>query len=324
VTCPCALALAVPAVQVIATSRLFKSGILLKSGTALERLAQVDTVVFDKTGTLTEPTPALVADGFSTEALRAAAGLAAHSRHPLARSLLAAAGPVVAAEHVTEVPGQGLAAHDARLGSRSFCGIADGAPADGPELWFTRTDHAPIRFAFAEHPRPGTAETIANLRNLGLSVKLISGDNAHAVRTIANAIGIGDWRAGCSPVDKTAMIEALAQQGRRVFMVGDGLNDSPCLAAAYVSASPSTAADISQTVADVVFQGANLAPIVTTMRAARHARAVMRSNLALAIGYNLVMVPLAVAGWVTPWLAAAAMSTSSLLVMANSFQVRRA
>ena len=326
VTCPCALALAVPAVQVIATARLFKAGILLKSGTALERLAAVDTVVFDKTGTLTEPALALVPDRIDPDALRAAAALAAHSRHPLARSLLAAAGPVVAAADVTEVPGQGLAlpAFMTKLGSRTFCGISASTPADGPELWFTRPGHRPTRFAFAERPRPDAAATVAQLSALGMTVKLISGDNPNAVGPIAGLIGIADWHAGCSPLEKVAMIEAMAQQGRRVLMVGDGLNDSPSLAAAYVSASPATAADISQTVADVVFQGLNLSPIATAIVAARHARAVMRSNLVLAIGYNVLMVPLAVAGWVTPWLAAAAMSTSSLLVMANSFRARRA
>jgi len=157
-----------------------------------------------------------------------------------------------------------------------------------------------------------------------LAVKLISGDNAAAVAAIAGIVGIDDWHAGCSPVDKAAAIEALAQGGRRVLMVGDGLNDSPSLAAAYVSASPASAADISQTVADAVFQGLALAPVALTIRTARRARSVMRSNLALSIGYNVLMVPLAVAGWVTPWLAAAAMSSSSLLVMANSFRTRRA
>ena len=324
VTCPCALALAVPAVQVIGTSRLFRLGILLKSGTALERLAAVDTVVFDKTGTLTEPVLALVHDGIDPEALRAAAALAAHSRHPLARSLLVAAGPVVAASAVSEVPGHGLVSGNARLGSRAFCDVQTGDPATGPELWLVRHDHPPARFAFAERVRPDTAETIVRLRGLGMAVSLISGDNANAVETVARAVGIADWHAGCSPVDKAAKIEALGAKGRRVLMVGDGLNDSPSLAAAYVSASPASAADISQTVADMVFQGANLSPIAVTIDAARRARTIMRTNLALAIGYNVVMVPLAFAGWVTPWLAAAAMSSSSLLVMANSFRARRA
>lgn len=304
---------------------------MLKSPTALERLAEIDTVVFDKTGTLTEPTLALEADGIDPADLHAAATLAANSRHPLARSLVAAAGPVAAAERVTEVPGQGLIAPGvmealettSRLGSRAFCGITNAPAADGPELWFTRPDHKPVRFAFAERARPDAAETLARLRALGLSIRLISGDHPAAVEKIAAALAIADWHAGCSPVEKVRMVEALARQGHRVLMVGDGLNDSPSLAAAHVSASPASGADISQTVADVVFPGNALSPVATIVLAARRARSVMRLNLGLAIGYNMLMVPLAVAGWVTPWLAAAAMSGSSLLVMANSFRARR-
>jgi Cu2+-exporting ATPase len=323
VTCPCALALAVPAVQVIATSRLFRAGVLLKSATALERLAEVDTVVFDKTGTLTEPFLGMT-DAADPEALCVAASLAACSRHPLARSLLDAAGPVPAADGVTEHPGQGLSAGSIRLGSRLFCGIPDPSPTDAPELWLDRPGHRPQRFAFEECLRPDAVETIQALRRMGLAVRILSGDRPGPVGRIAAALGIRDWQAECSPVEKVAVIEALAAAGHRVLMVGDGLNDGPCLAAAHVSASPATAADISQTVADLVFQGHRLAPAALVVATARAARRSMRQNIALAVGYNVLMVPLAVAGLVTPWLAAAAMSGSSLLVIGNSFRVRRA
>ena len=321
ITCPCALALAVPAVQVIATGRLFRGGMLLKSPTALERLADVDTVVFDKTGTLIEP---LLSLGGSPDpaALREAASLAVSSRHPLARSLVSAAGAVVPAEGVVEHPGLGLAAGEARLGSRTFCGAAAVA-ADGPEIWLSRPGKPPVRFCFDERPRSDAAEIVGRLRNMGLTVKLISGDRTEQVQRIADQLGIDDWRAGCTPVDKVAAIEGLAKQGRNVLMVGDGINDSPALAAASVSASPATAADVSQTVADLVFQGAKLEPVLIALRTARRAKSVMRQNLALSIGYNVVMVPLAVAGLVTPWLAAAAMSSSSLLVMVNSLRLHR-
>ncbi len=327
ITCPCALALAVPAVQVIVTSRLFRAGVLLKSPTALERLASLDTVVFDKTGTLTEPTPGLVdAAAIDPAALRLAASLAACSRHPLARALAAAVGAVPAAEQVTEYPGQGLsvatARGEVRLGSRAFCGDPAAPPSATPELWLARPGLAPVRFGFDERLRGDARETVARLRRLGLRIVLLSGDRCDSVARVAEALGISDWQAECFPVDKVARVEALAAH-HGVLMVGDGLNDSPALAAATVSASPASAADLSQTVADVVFQGARLAPVATVIRAARTARAVMRQNLALAIGYNAVMVPLAVAGWVTPWLAAAAMSSSSLLVMANSFRAAR-
>ena len=375
ITCPCALALAVPAVQVIATSRLFRAGVLLKSPTALERLAEVDTIVFDKTGTLTEPSLALVRDGLDAEALSIAASLAVSSRHPLARALVAAAaGPVAGREDVVEHAGRGLAAGDVRLGSWGFClggGPTSPPPLEGggrgeglmppgkcrdtppprpppqggreqdgagatpssqavrefgaasPELWLTRPGHPPVRFGFDEHPRPDAAAVVSRLKGMGFGVHLLSGDNPAAVARIAETLGITSWQASQSPVDKVAAVEAMGAEGRHVLMVGDGLNDSPSLAAAHVSASPSTAADISQTVADAVFQGHGLSPITNLISTARRARRVMRENLVLAIGYNILMVPLAVAGYVTPWVAAAAMSSSSILVIANSFRAGR-
>jgi P-type Cu2+ transporter len=322
ITCPCALALAVPVVQVIATGRLFRSGVLLKSPTALERLADVDTVVFDKTGTLTEPVLALEhGAGFDEQALKAAASLAVASRHPLARSLVAAAGPVAMAEGAVEVPGQGVRAGDLRLGSCIFC-LSAPSPYSGPELWLTRPGTEPVRFGFVETMREDAAATVERLRSLGLAVHLLSGDRGSAVATVAKALGISAWQADRTPMQKVAAIEALVASGRKVLMVGDGLNDGPSLAAATVSASPTTAADISQTVADVLFQGAKLSPVASVIETARRARSVMRQNIALSIGYNLLMVPLAVAGFVTPWLAAAAMSGSSLAVMLNSFRLR--
>jgi P-type Cu2+ transporter len=325
ITCPCALALAVPAVQVIATGRLFRDGMLLKSATALERLAEVDTVVLDKTGTLTEPRLALAGAPDPAD-LQAAAALALSSRHPLARSLVAAAGAVVPADGVVEHPGQGLSLvtdnGEIRLGSRTFCGVAD-ARADGPEMWLSRPGVAAVRFCFDERPRADAREVIDRLRGMGLGVKLISGDRSEQVRRIAEGLGVEDWRAECTPVEKVGLVEDWGHAGRRVLMVGDGINDSPALAAAWVSASPATAADVSQTVADLVFQGVKLAPVVAALRTARRARTVMRQNLALSIGYNIIMVPLAIGGWVTPWLAAAAMSGSSLLVMANSLRLNR-
>jgi Cu2+-exporting ATPase len=332
ITCPCALALAVPAVQVIATGRLFARGMLLKSPTALERLAEVDTVVFDKTGTLTEPLLALVGDP-DPEALHQAAALAVSSRHPLARSLVAAAGPVAPADGVVEHPGLGLSLStpmgEIRLGSQAFCcaGDASGGEADaaggGPEMCLTRPGAARVRFCFDERLRSDAVETIARLRAMGLAVRLVSGDRPEPVERIARMLGIRDWQAACTPVDKVSLVEGWRSDGSKVLMVGDGLNDSPALAAASVSASPATAADISQTVADVVFQGAKLRPVAVVLETARRAKTVMRQNLALSIGYNVIMVPLAIAGWVTPWLAAAAMSSSSLLVMANSLRLHR-
>jgi P-type Cu2+ transporter len=234
---------------------------------------------------------------------------------------------VAPADDVVEHPGQGLTratpAGEIRLGSRAFCGNPDD-PATGPEMWLARPGAAPVRFSFDEQPRADARATIRRLLDMRLTIKLVSGDRSGQVARIASLLGIDDWRAGCSPVDKVVLLEQWGARGSKILMVGDGLNDSPALAAASVSASPATAADVSQTVADLVFQGANLAPVALALQTARQARSVMWQNIALSVCYNVVMVPLAVAGWVTPWLAAAAMSSSSLLVIANSLRLHRA
>jgi Cu2+-exporting ATPase len=327
ITCPCALALAVPAVQVIATGRLFRAGILLKSPTALERLAGVDTVLFDKTGTLTEPMLG-VAAGADPAALRAAASLAAGSRHPLCRALVRAAGGAASLPGIAEYPGLGLLAETpdgpVRLGSRTFCGLPASEHPAGPELCLTRPAQSPAFFTFREQIRADAPATVRRLRAAGLTVAIASGDHAAPVRAVADELGVTDFLARLSPVDKLRHVETLRAKGHHVLMVGDGLNDGPCLAAADVSASPASAADVSQNVADVVFQGALLAPVASIIFIARRARRVMWQNLALSLCYNTLMVPLAMCGYVTPWLAAAAMSSSSLLVMANSFRLHRA
>jgi 3-deoxy-D-manno-octulosonate 8-phosphate phosphatase KdsC-like HAD superfamily phosphatase len=197
--------------------------------------------------------------------------------------------------------------------------LAPNPAAAGPELWFSRPGQPPVRFTFAERPRFDAVETITRLRRMGLKARLLSGDREASVARIAAAVGIDDWRARCSPIEKVA---ALREMGSRVLMVGDGLNDGPCLAEAHVSASPATAADISQTLADAVFQGAGLGAIADLIVTARRARGLMRGNIGLSLLYNSLMVPLAISGMVTPWLAAAAMSASSLLVIGNSFRAR--
>lgn len=328
ITCPCALGLAVPAVQVIASSRLVRQGVLIKSGTALEQAAAADTIVFDKTGTLTLGRPRLVEGGGDRAALRLAAGLAANSRHPLAQALLAKAGPVLPADSVVEVPGQGLRrpmpGGEIRLGSREFCGVAeDPAAPSGPELWLTRPGETPRRFGFADTERPDAQAVVAGLRQRGCRVILLSGDRRATVADMADRLGIAEWHADCRPDDKVRHLEALGAAGARVMMVGDGLNDAPALAAAAVSLSPTSAADISQNAADIVFQGERLSPVLTVVDTARRARRLITQNLVLAIGYNAVTVPLAVAGLVTPLIAAAAMSASSIVVVLNALRLAR-
>jgi Cu2+-exporting ATPase len=238
---------------------------------------------------------------------------------------------VTPAADVRELPGAGLERATAegalRLGSRAFAAPAEaGADADaasGPELWLSRPGRPPVRFAFADELREDARSVIAALHARGYAIELLSGDRAEVVAAVAAEIGIEAWRAGCSPAEKVRRLEALAGEGARVLMVGDGLNDAPALAAADVSLSPATAVDVSQTAADLVFQGERLAPVLEALGTARRARVLVRENLALALLYNLTTIPLAIAGLVTPLIAAIAMSTSSIVVILNALRLNR-
>lgn len=328
VTCPCALGLAVPAVQVGAVGRLMRAGVLARSGDGLERLAAVDRVVLDKTGTVTLGRPRLETEGIPEEALRLAAGLCAASRHPLARTVAAACPDVPRVGDVTEHPGAGLEARREgtvlRFGSADFVGLADHRPpaAPGAEAWLRIGDAAPIRFAFADLLREDARDAVAGLASRGLPVELLSGDRAAAAGAVAAAVGIADWRAGCRPADKVDRLRALEEAGHRVLMVGDGLNDAPSLAAAHAAMSPGTAIGASQTLADFVFLGDRLGAVVEAVDVARRAQRLVIQNIALAVLYNAVAVPLAIAGVVTPLIAAIAMSGSSLAVTLNALRIR--
>jgi len=333
ITCPCALALAVPAVQVAATSRLFGRGILVKAPDGLERLAEIDTVVLDKTGTLTLGEPELARRGveFTDEILHRAAALAAGSSHPYARAVCRAASAaglaVRSASDIREIPGFGLervtAYGNERLGSAAWCGVA-APPQEGAAVWYRDRDGATTGLCFEDRIRPDAAEVVGSLHKAGLDVELLSGDRETAVADAARQAGIARWHSTQLPSDKIARLAALKAAGRRVLMVGDGLNDAPALAAGHASLSPSAATDIAQTTADAVFQGAHLAPVREALAVARLARRMALQNFAIAIGYNFVFVPMAVAGVVTPLLAAIAMSASSIAVTANAVRLNSA
>jgi len=325
VTCPCALALAQPTVATVAIGRLARRGVLTVSPTALERLGDVDLVVFDKTGTLTRGKPVLIDDpARPRDALCEAARLAIASRHPLARALVAVVPDARPLPGTREHPGEGLSCGALRLGSRRFCGVAEDTDADAMELWFARPGEAPLRFAFDDVLRGDAAAAVAALKARGLEVMLLSGDRAPTVRRIAGIVGIDAWQASLSPEDKLARIAELTAAGRKPLMVGDGINDAPALAAARASMSPGEAADIASAAADAIFQGEALMPVVETLALARAALAAMRRNVALAIVYNTIAVPVAMAGLLTPPLAALAMSSSSLLVIASALRLRAA
>ncbi|MBL8630858.1 MAG: cadmium-translocating P-type ATPase [Rhodospirillaceae bacterium] len=328
ITCPCALGLAIPAVQAVAMGALLRSGVLLKSGDGLERLANVDAVVFDKTGTLTLGRPELIAGtGYTDADLMLAARLAQSTRHPLAAALTRAVPALPHAVPVHETAGYGVSAvidgQVVKLGSRLWCEVPDttAADSDTSELWLRKHGYAPVRFSFRDQPRADAPLVIAALKKLGMRVEVLSGDRIAAVTPLARMLALDAMTAEARPDTKLTHLQALHDQGQKVLMVGDGLNDAPALAAAYVSMSPSSAADISQTAADIVFRGENLWPVIQTIRIARASKQRMIENIALAIIYNIFAVPMAMAGWVTPLIAAVAMSGSSIIVVVNALRL---
>ncbi len=326
ITCPCALGLAVPVAQVVASGSLLRAGIMVKDGSALERLASVDRVLLDKTGTLTlgRPMPDMAAlDALPPEAARVALALASHSRHPLSRALASELMlRVISPEtlnNVTEEPGVGMCGtwQGKRVGLRR----PEGASSMGVALTM---GSAPTRLIpFADRLRDDAGAALADLARLGITISIISGDNAEAVAQVSRETGL-TGQAAASPADKQDAIARLQGAGYKVLMVGDGLNDGPALAAADASIAPGSASDVGMQAADFVFVQESLIAVPRAIRASRRTMRVVQQNFVLAIGYNVLAVPLAVAGMVTPLVAAAAMSISSLIVVANSLRLVRA
>jgi P-type Cu2+ transporter len=333
ITCPCALGLAIPAVQVVASGLMFRAGVLLNAGEAVERLAEVDTVVFDKTGTLTTPESHITnLAELPADVVETAARLALSSGHPMAAALRARADGKSPVPNAVEETGRGVRAEvggiELRLGSASFCevdySVARGAASDPSQslIWFRVGSHRPVHFLVSQAMRSDADRVIAKLRTLGMRILILSGDRAEAVSRVAERLGVIEWRAGLSPTQKIAMLQELKLSGARTLMVGDGLNDAPALAAAHVSISPVTAVHLSQAAADAVFLGEKLAPIERAITIARRARRIMDQNLWFSSVYNVFAVPIAVAGFVTPLIAAVAMSTSSVVVTVNALRLR--
>lgn len=331
ITCPCALGLAIPIVHVVAARKLFENGLLTKDGSAIERLAQPDTVVFDKTGTLTRGHPALTNAGDIDPASLAIAGaLARQSRHPLSQALADAAGNLAVSERVSdvrEVAGHGVSATiengTFRLGKRDWAcvGQAETIAIRGSEVVLSKDGVEIAAFQFEDSYRAEAHEAVNVLKKLGLKIILLSGDRQQTVARAAHDLEIEQFQAECLPDQKVAYLERLREDGHQVVMVGDGLNDAPALAAAHVSIAPSSAADIGRQAADIVFTRESLLAVPTAIRIARRADALVRQNLAFSILYNAVAVPIAVLGFVTPLIAALAMSLSSIIVVLNAMRL---
>lgn len=328
ITCPCALALAVPAVVTSASGKLFRKGFLIKDGTALERLAEVDTVVLDKTGTLTLGTPAPIdLNRHDRRTLAVTAALAAASAHPLSRALAVRLGEMGVApaqiEDPREVPGYGVEGRWqgglVRLGRAEWLGATT---VEETATYLRIGASAPVAFRFSDSPRPGADIAIAALRAAGKRVMLLSGDAEAPVARLAAELGLTEWQSQALPEEKAAIVTRLQAEGHKVLMVGDGLNDTAALASAHVSISPASALDAARVASDIVLLGQDLSPLPDALRIAVQARRRIKQNFALSLAYNLVAVPVALVGLATPLIAALAMSTSSLTVSLNALRLR--
>ncbi|MEY2770676.1 MAG: putative copper-transporting ATPase PacS [Pseudomonadota bacterium] len=334
VTCPCALSLATPAAMLASAGALARQGVLVRRLDALEALASVDTVVFDKTGTLTLDAPQWVGvrtrDGVSAEqALAWASALAQHSLHPLSRALVRQARTQglapLAALAVQESPGQGVQGElpglgPLRWGSARWTG-APALPAQGPapvQAHLADAQGWVASFEWQEQVRPEAASVVQGLQALGLQLQVLSGDREDAVAHVAQAVGIDDAHGGCLPQDKLARVKALQAQGRRVAMVGDGLNDGPVLAGAQVSFALGQAVPLAQAQSDFVILSGQIDQVLQTLQRSRQTLRIVRQNLWWALAYNAACVPLALMGWLPAWAAGLGMALSSLLVVLNA------
>jgi Cu2+-exporting ATPase len=322
ITCPCALGLAVPAVTTAASGSLFRKGLLIKSATALERLAEVDAVVFDKTGTLTDGTPILEdLQGLSMEDQAAALALSQTSDHPVSRLLATALeGLQVTAsalQDVHERTGQGVEGID----GGELVRLGKSQKLDGGTM-FQRGDEPEQALRIEETLRPGVEDLVEDLQSRGLTVELLSGDTEFAAKKLGSRLGLQHYQGGMLPADKIDHLAKLQDQGRRVLMVGDGLNDMGAMTQAFVSISPASGVDATRATSDIVLLGRSLAPVSDALKVSGRARARIRENFGIAICYNAVAVPLAVLGFASPLMAALAMSSSSILVILNALRVR--
>ncbi|MCD6665654.1 MAG: cadmium-translocating P-type ATPase [Hydrogenophaga sp.] len=338
VTCPCALSLATPSAMLASAGALARRGVLVRRLQAFETLSCINTVVFDKTGTLTrdrlEVRELSMRDGVAREQVLAlAASLAQGSLHPVSKAIVEAARqqsvtPTRPTGEVTEQAGQGMAATferhgHVRLGSAAWAGVVTVGTSDGPRAYLSDEQGWLATFEMEEQLREDAITAVSALRQQGIRTLLLSGDREGAARLVAGELGIDEVIAGATPEHKLAEVVRLQQNGRTLAMVGDGLNDGPVLARANTSFALGHAAALAQAQSDYVIQGGRLMDVVDTLQQARDTMRIVRQNLIWAAVYNAISIPLAMVGWMPPWLAGLGMAASSFLVIANAARLAR-
>jgi P-type Cu2+ transporter len=333
VTCPCALSLATPAAMLTVSGALARSGVLVRRMQALEALSNIDTIVFDKTGTLTLDHMAvgkITTDNSMTEsqALQYAGAMAQHSLHPVSRALTEAANKASLVDglvnQVEEISGAGLSADSSlgplKLGNAHFCQLIENNKENSSvsTVHLVSNNGWLASFEIVESVKPDAATSVREVTQDGMRVEVLSGDRLAAVQRVAEAVGIHHVFGDCSPQDKLAHIQALQQQGRKVLMVGDGLNDGPVLASAHASIAMGQAIPLAQSQSDFVVMSGQLSMVNHLIVQAKRTMAIVKQNLIWAATYNAICVPLAVAGMLPAWLAGLGMALSSLIVILNA------
>ena len=335
VTCPCALSLATPAAMLASASTFVKRGILIRRLQAIESLATIDTVIFDKTGTLTDDLMQVVSthhrqDHTEAQALAMAAALAQNSLHPVSRAISRAQvddhSYTVTLTDIQETVGGGISANfmqaPIKLGSAKFCGLD--LTAVSQQVYLADAQAWLATFELAESTKPQATQAIQQLKTAGLGIELLSGDQPHSVAQLAHQVGIDQYQAACSPQDKLSRLQALKQLGKKVLMVGDGLNDGPILASAHVSIAMGKGVPLSLAHADYILLNGDIGQIPGLIAQAKKTMRIVKQNIAWAIAYNLICIPLAFTGVLSAWLAGLGMALSSLLVIANAMRLSRA
>lgn len=331
ITCPCALGLAVPVAHVISANRLMQHGILMRDGSALERLAEIDTVCFDKTGTLTSGVPVVKhITEFEESNVSFYKAMAGCSSHPFSKAIFNFFKDVnfIALSDIIEVPGFGVEAKaqnkTLRLGKPSWAlssSSTEDINHDGSSVAFSIDGENGGIFEIEDSLREGAFEAVKTFKKLGFKVKMLSGDRAVSVFSVAEELGIEDCQSNLAPAEKIACLDDLKHEGKKVLMVGDGLNDAPALASAHVSMAPSSASDVGRLASDFIFIKPSLKASIIAHQTALAVGQIIKQNFAIALAYNCVAVPLAMMGYVTPLIAALAMSGSSIAVIANSMRI---